>query len=319
MATYVVTGCAGFIGSHLSEQLLDRGDSVVGIDSFTPYYDRCLKEHNVGPLRTRSGFEMFELDLASDSADAAISGASGIFHLAAQPGVRASWGHEFDPYVRDNVLATQRIFELASREQIRVVWASSSSISGNAAAYPTPEETAPRPLSPYGVTKLTCEQLGLAYRDALQLDAVAMRYFTVYGPRQRPDMAFTRIAKALVTGSTFTLFGTGDQSRDVTYVHDAVQATMLAMEHAPTGAVYNIGGGTEVSLNRVIELLQSASGMRLAIKAAPMAKGDAQRTSADTTRARRDLGWQPTVGIDEGLQAQLDWIGGAPSVEELVG
>lgn len=316
MATYVVTGAAGFIGSHLSEQLIDEGHSVVGIDNFSRYYERSLKEYNLGGLRRRAGFTLVERDLASDPIDQNVAGAAGIFHLAAQPGVRASWGDEFDPYVRDNVLATQRIFEAASSLSIRVVWASSSSVYGNAGAYPTPEKTAPQPISPYGVTKLTCEQLSLAYRDALQLDSVAMRYFTVYGPRQRPDMAFTRIARALVSGSAFTLYGTGEQSRDVTYVHDAVRATILAMERAPSGAVYNVGGGAETSLNEAIELLQNAAGKQLVKKAAPMAKGDARRTSADTTRARSELGWEPHVGIEEGLRYQLNWVSGALSVEE---
>ena len=298
---------------------MDRGDSVIGVDNFSPYYDRSLKEHNLKRLQFESGFTLRELDLATDSLDEVAGRVDGIFHLAAQPGVRASWGHEFDPYVKDNVLATQRIFELACKREQRVVWASSSSIYGNAAAYPTPETTAPQPISPYGVTKLTCEQLSTAYGAALGLDAVAMRFFTVYGPRQRPDMAFTRIAQALVRGTTFTLYGTGEQSRDVTYVTDAVNATMLAMDRASSGSVFNIGGGDEVSINRVIELLEEASGARVAIDSAPTAKGDARRTSADTTRAREELGWEPVVTTAEGLRAQLDWVSGAPSIGELVG
>ncbi|MGI9657988.1 MAG: GDP-mannose 4,6-dehydratase [Gaiellaceae bacterium] len=319
MATYLVTGCAGFIGSHLSEALVERGDTVIGVDNFSAYYDRSLKEHNLSQLKNDPAFTLLELDLALASLDDAASAADGIFHLAAQPGVRASWGQEFDPYVRDNVLATQRMFELACGRDLRIVWASSSSVYGNAAAYPTLESTAAQPISPYGVTKLTCEQLSAAYGDALGLDSVAMRYFTVYGPRQRPDMAFTQIAQALVRGSAFTLFGTGEQSRDVTYVSDAVNATLLAMDRAASGSVFNIGGGDEVSINRVIELLEAASGMRLKVDSAPTAKGDARRTSADTERARSELGWEPVVSIKEGLRAQLDWVSGAPRLGELVG
>ena len=319
MATYVVTGCAGFIGSHLSEALLDRGDSVIGVDNFSAYYDRGLKEHNLDGLQLERGFTLRELDLVVDSLDETAAQVDGIFHLAAQPGVRASWGQDFDPYVKDNVLATQRIFELACKRDLRVVWASSSSVYGNAAAYPTSEDTAPQPISPYGVTKLTCEQLSNAYGDALGLDAVAMRYFTVYGPRQRPDMAFTRIAQSLVRGTAFTLFGTGEQSRDVTYVTDAVNATMLAMDRGSSGSVFNVGGGDEVSINHVIELLEETSGARLAIESAPSAKGDARRTSADTSRAREELGWEPVVPTVQGLRAQLDWVSGAPTIGELVG
>ena len=319
MSTFVVTGCAGFIGSHLAEALIERGDAVVGIDNFSTYYERGLKEHNLSRLRDESGFTLLERDLTVDSLDDSASGADGVFHLAAQPGVRASWGQEFDPYVRDNVLATQRVFELACRSNRRVVWASSSSVYGNAASYPTHEGMAPQPISPYGVTKLTCEQLSSAYRDALGLDAVAMRYFTVYGPRQRPDMAFTRIAQSLVQGSVFTLYGTGEQSRDATYVTDAVSATVLAMDRGSSGSIFNVGGGGEVSVNRVIELLEEASGLPLTIAAAPSANGDARRTSADTTRAQTELGWQPIVSICDGLRAQLEWISGASSVGELVG
>ncbi len=319
MAKYVVTGCAGFIGSHLAEALIERGDDVVGVDNFSAYYERSLKEHNLARLRDENAFTLAELDLAVDSLDAVAGSADGIFHLAAQPGVRASWGQEFDPYVRDNVLATQRIFEQACRNDLRVVWASSSSVYGNAAAYPTHEDMAPQPISPYGVTKLTCEQLSSAYRDALELDAVAMRYFTVYGPRQRPDMAFTRIAQSLVQSGAFTLYGTGEQSRDVTYVSDAVSATMLAMEHAQSGAVFNVGGGDEVTLHRVIELFEEASGASLTIASAPSANGDARRTSADTTRARTELGWEPAVSMCDGVRAQLEWITRAPSLGELVG
>src|SRR3954454_6332183 len=203
MRTYLVTGCAGFIGSHLTETLLAQGASVVGADSFTDYYDRALKENNLREAQEDANFRLEELDLASASLEGVLDGVDGIFHLAAQAGVRGSWGDTFAVYARDNVVATQRIFEAATRRGLRVVWASSSSVYGNAESYPTTEDTPPRPISPYGVTKLSCEYLARAYTESFALDQIALRYFTVYGPRQRPDMAFTRIVLALLEGTPF--------------------------------------------------------------------------------------------------------------------
>ncbi|MFQ5425656.1 MAG: NAD-dependent epimerase/dehydratase family protein [Gaiellales bacterium] len=312
MSRYLVTGCAGFIGSSLASALTERGDDVVGIDSFTEYYGRVLKEDNLRDIDSRR-FTLVEADIAdlelAELAELAES-VDGVFHLAAQPGVRSSWGTCFDRYVRDNVLVTQRIFEAATVAGRRVVWASSSSVYGNAAAYPTPEDAQPQPISPYGVTKLTCEQLARAYRQNAGLDAVALRYFTVYGPRQRPDMAFTRILRALASGAAFSLYGTGEQTRDVTYADDAVAATLLAMEAAPAGRVYNIGGGNETSLSEAIGLLEELAERRLLIEHASAGRGDAQRTAADTTRARTELGWQPATELAEGLRAQLRWAAG---------
>jgi nucleoside-diphosphate-sugar epimerase len=206
---YVVTGCAGFVGSHLSASLLDRGDDVLGVDSFTDYYRRSLKEENLANLRGRDAFSFREADLAEGALEPLVDGADGVFHLAAQPGVRGSWGSTFAVYVRDNVVATQRLFEVAARLSVKVVFASSSSVYGDAEAYPTPEETSPRPISPYGVTKLGCEHLAAAYHRGFGLDVVGLRYFTVYGPRQRPDMAFTRITTAVVRGQRFHVFEIG--------------------------------------------------------------------------------------------------------------
>jgi len=232
-ATYVVTGCAGFIGSHLAEVLVERGDRVLGIDAFTDYYARETKEANLAGLVGRPRFHMLEDDLVDAPLDALFEDVDGVFHLAAQPGVRGSWGRTFDVYLRDNLLATQRVFEAAAQRGVRVVFASSSSVYGNAATYPTSEAAPPRPVSPYGVTKLCCEHLAHTYADEAGLDFVAMRYFTVYGPRQRPDMAVGRIAAALSDGGRFVVYGTGEQSRDVTYVDDAVLATLAAMDAPP--------------------------------------------------------------------------------------
>ena len=240
---YVVTGAAGFIGSHLGEALQRAGHEVVGIDAFTDYYDPAVKERNAAALDVR------RLDLAEDELD--LGGFDGVFHLAGQPGVR-SFGDVFPLYVRQNVLASQRVFEAAAAAGTRVVFASSSSIYGEAERYPTGEDVPPRPVSPYGITKLTCEHLARAYARSFELDAVVLRYFNAYGPRQRPDMAFPRIVGALAEGRPFTRFGDGEQSRSFTYVGDVVEATIRAMEGAAPGSVYNVGGGEEATLNETI-------------------------------------------------------------------
>jgi nucleoside-diphosphate-sugar epimerase len=305
VATFLLTGCAGFIGSHLAEALLARGDRVLGVDAFRDYYSRSIKELNITEARRSQNFELIEANLENLEFDALADGLDGIFHLAAQPGVRGSWGETFSLYARDNVIATQRIFGTATRATVRVVWASSSSVYGNAEAYPTAEQTRPRPISPYGVTKLSCEQLAAAYVESFGLDHVALRYFTVYGPRQRPDMAFSRIGQALAEGTVFPVYGTGDQTRDVTFVADAVSATLAAMELAPRGSVYNIGGGSETSLNEVISVAERLTGSRLSVRREPAASGDVRRTAADISRAKAELEWRPKTPLDEGLRAQL--------------
>jgi nucleoside-diphosphate-sugar epimerase len=305
VSRYLVTGCAGFIGSHLVDCLLGRGDEVVGVDAFSDYYPRERKEANVADARKHSGFSLTEVDLADGSLDHLVAGADGIFHLAAQPGVRGSWGDTFAHYVRDNIYATQRLFEAAAGERRRVVMASSSSVYGNAEVYPTSEGAMPRPVSPYGVTKLACETLARTYFETLGLEVVSLRYFTVYGPRQRPDMAFSRIVSALLGGATFRLFGTGEQSRDFTYVGDAVEATLAAMSAGPGNRIYNVGGGSETTLERVIEICERLAGRRLDMHREPSAVGDVRRTSADTSLLRSELGWAPKTPLEEGLAAQL--------------
>jgi UDP-glucuronate 4-epimerase len=310
LTAYLVTGCAGFIGSRLAEALLDAGETVVGVDAFTDYYARELKEANVERLVAQPGFTLMRGDLVEEPLAPLVERCDGVFHVAAQPGVRGSWGDSFALYARSNLLATQRVLEAAASAGVRLVLASSSSVYGEAERYPTHEDTPPRPISPYGVTKLGCEHLVRAYASVRALDAVVIRYFTVYGPGQRPDMAFTRIIRALVTGEPFHLYGSGDQSRDVTYVDDAVRATVQAMRRAPAGAVYNVGGGTETSLLEVIALLEEHAGRRLDIRHEPAAAGDVRRTAADTTRIRAALGWEAATSLEDGLSAQLAWAAG---------
>jgi nucleoside-diphosphate-sugar epimerase len=293
---YLVTGAAGFIGSHLAEALATAGHEVVGLDCLTDYYDPSLKEENA------RGLDLRLRDLAEDELD--FAGFDGVFHLAGQPGVR-SFGDVFPLYLRRNVLASQRVFEAAARDRVRVVFTSSSSVYGAAERYPTPEDTTPHPISPYGITKLACEQLADAYAREFGLDCVILRYFNAFGPRQRPDMAFTRIVNALASGATFQLFGDGDQSRSWTYVDDVTASTILAMEQG-TGT-YNVGGALEASLNETIALLEQISGRRLSVDRHPAVAGDQRRTKADTTRIEQELGWRPAVSLEDGLRAQWEW------------
>ena len=295
---YVVTGAAGFIGSHLLRALLELGHEATGWDAFTDYYDPALKEENA------AGLPVERVDLVDDGID--LDGVDGVFHLAGQPGVR-SFGSVFPTYVRQNVLASQRLFEAAVAGGARTVLASSSSIYGDAASFPTPEETTPRPLSPYGITKLACEHLAHAYGVEFGLDAVTLRYFTIYGPRQRPDMALARMVACVAEGRPFELFGDGSQSRSFTYVDDAVEATIAAMEGGSAGRTYNVGGGEEVSVLQALEALAAVAGRRLEVVRSPRREGDAARTAADTSRIAVDLGWKPGTPFVRGLEAQWRW------------
>ncbi len=295
---YLVTGAAGFIGSHLAAALQAQGHEVVGVDCFTDYYDPALKEENA------AGLDVLRLDLAEE--DLPLDRVDGVFHLAGQPGVR-SFGDVFDEYVRRNLVATRRVLEAAARAGVRVVFASSSSVYGEAESYPTPEETEPKPISPYGITKAGCEQLARAYARAFGLDVVVLRYFTFYGPRQRPDMAFTRIVNALARGGVFELYGDGLQSRAFTYVADGVEATIAAIDRAPDGAVYNVGGGAEATMRDAIAALERISGRTLELVERPAAKGDVRRTAPDTSRIERELGWRATTELEDGLRAQWEW------------
>ena len=305
MSRYLVTGCAGFVGSHVVESLLRRGHDVLGVDAFTDYYKREVKESNIERSQKDASFSIVEADLARDSIAPLLDDIDGIFHLAAQPGVRGSWGDTFAVYLRDNVLATQRLFEAAARSGVRIVFASTSSVYGNAESYPTHEEMLPRPVSPYGVTKLACESLARTYAECFGLQAIVLRYFTVYGPRQRPDMAFARIISALLGETPFHLYGTGEQSRDFTYVGDAVEATIAGMDSGTAGRIYNVGGGSETTLTEVIGLCERLAGRGLDVRYEPAAPGDVRRTAADTSLIRSELGWTPRMSLEEGLAEQL--------------
>lgn len=306
----VVTGAAGFIGSHLCERLLVDGHEVVGIDTFTDYYDRELKERNLEAAREHPGFALAELDLVEGDLRAPLAGASVVFHLAGQPGVRPSWGAEFDRYVRDNILATQRLLETLKHVELeRFVFACSSSVYGDAEVFPTKETTLPRPVSPYGMTKLAAEHLAMVYRRNFGLPAVSLRYFTVYGPRQRPDMGFSRFLQALFDGQEIEIFGDGEQTREFTYVSDAVEATVKAATADVTGQILNVGGGSRVTVNRVLDTLEDISRMKARRRHLPAAPGDPRHTGASINLARERLGWEPRVSLRDGLARQWQWYG----------
>ncbi|MES1248863.1 MAG: NAD-dependent epimerase/dehydratase family protein [Actinomycetota bacterium] len=303
---FVVTGAAGFIGSHLTEALLADGHDVHAVDCFTDYYDVAEKEANA------AGFHVDRVDLADEPL--VLTGIDGVYHLAGQPGAR-SFGEAFPLYVRRNVLATQKVFEACAEAGVRVVFASSSSVYGDAESYPTGEDARPRPLNPYGMTKLACEQLAYAYARSFGLDVITLRYFTVYGARQRPDMFFRRVVERLLDGDAFHVYGTGEQSRSFTYVGDVVAATRAAMERGVAGATYNVGGGSEASMTEAIALLEEISGRRLAVEHEPAVKGDMLRTNADISKLVHDTGWRPGTELRDGLAAMWSWAAAKVAAE----
>jgi UDP-glucuronate 4-epimerase len=305
----LVTGAAGFIGSHLVDQLLAAGHEVVGVDCFTENYDQGAKRANLEDARTSALFVIEERDLAVDALEPLLDGIDVIFHVAAQPGVRASWGTGFEPYVRRNVIATQRLLEASHERGVaRLVNSSSSSVYGNAERCPTSELDLPAPVSPYGVTKLAAEHLATLYATNFGVHTVSLRYFTVYGPRQRPDMAMHRMIEAALGGAPFPLNGDGSQVRDFTFVHDAVRANLAAAtSDVRPGSVFNIGGGSMTPLGDVLSTVEELTGHRVPLDCHPAAAGDPARTGADTTRAAAELGWHPEVPIGEGLARQVAW------------
>jgi UDP-glucose 4-epimerase len=305
----LVTGTAGFIGSTLATTLTDRGTEVVGIDCFTDYYPRDIKENNLADLRTRPNFRFVEGRLQDVDLDALLDGVTHVFHLAAQAGVRKSWGNDFLTYTTHNVDATQRLLEaLKGRPIERLVYASSSSVYGDVAAIPFRETAYLQPLSPYGVTKLAAEHLCHLYFVNHGVPTVSLRYFTVYGPRQRPDMGFHRFIRAALLGEPITLYGDGEQTRDFTFVGDIVRATIAAAERGVPGGIYNIGGGSRVSINEVLAMIGEITGRPLDIRRLPAEKGDMRDTFADSSRAKAELGFSPSHSLREGLAAECAWL-----------
>jgi nucleoside-diphosphate-sugar epimerase len=307
--THLVTGAAGFIGSQLAEALLDEGHDVVGVDAFTPYYDRAVKEANLATLRDRPGFRFIEADLREADSEDLLAGVEVVYHQAAQPGVRLSWSDGFATYDSCNVVATQRVLEAARRTGVgRIVYASSSSVYGNADSYPVTETDLPRPHSPYGVTKLAAEHLCGLYAANHGLSTVALRYFTVYGPRQRPDMAFHRLIEGALDQQPFPLYGDGSHIRDFTYVGDVVRANVLAgTADVEPGTVVNVCAGGSTVLRDVIDAVGEAVGSPVPIEQHPEQPGDVQRTGGSNDAARRLLGWEPQTTLAEGIAAQVAW------------
>lgn len=301
----LVTGAAGFIGSHLCERLLRAGHRVVGIDAFIPYYPRPLKEANLHVLRAQPAFTVHDLDLRRDDLSELCVGVEAVFHLAAMAGLPKSWT-EFDLYESCNINATQRLLEAArkSNQLKRFVYASTSSVYGRHASG---DESMPtRPISPYGVTKLAAEQLCRAYAEEKGLPLTVLRYFSVYGPRQRPDMGYFKFIQALLHGQPITVFGDGQQIRGNTYISDCVEATVLALESVG-GETYNVGGGETASVWDIIHKLESLTGLKAKIRQTDARPGDQRSTCADTGKLARHLGWEPRVALDDGLALQLAW------------
>lgn len=306
----LVTGAAGFIGSHLCERLLREGHAVVGLDAFFDYYSRRLKERNLAALLAQPQFRFLELDLTRADLAPIVAGADQIFHQAGQPGVRPSWGKDFDVYVDCNIRATQRLLEAAkgSSRLRRLVFASSSSVYGDTRDLPVREGSLPQPFSPYGVTKLAAEHLCGLYHANHGVPTVALRYFTVYGPRQRPDMGFNTFIQAALQDRPIVVYGDGEQTRDFTYVADAVEANWLALQPAAVGRIFNIGGGSRVSVNQVLATLEEILGRPIRREHRSPQPGDVRHTWADTTRARDLLGYAPRVSLREGLASEVEWL-----------
>ncbi|MEX3106033.1 NAD-dependent epimerase/dehydratase family protein [Streptomyces sp. ST1015] len=316
----LVTGAAGFIGSHLCVHLLEQGDEVVGVDALTDTYAPALKERNLAPAHRRPAFRLHRADLLTTGLEALLDGVDAVYHLAGEPGVRDSWGTRFPTYTERNVLATQRLLEAARLRDLRAfVFASSSSVYGEARVHPTPETALPAPVSPYGVTKLAAEQLCETYREVFGVPTVSLRLFTVYGPRQRPDMAFARLVAAAVAGEPFTLYGDGTQSRDFTHVSDVVAAMRQAAMSEFRG-VANVGGGSRTTMRQAVRVVEQVTGP-VELRTVPARPGDARHTTADIRRARASFGYRPRVALDEGLadMARAALAGSGPAARPEIG
>ena len=305
--TCLVTGAAGFVGSHLARRLLAEGCRVIGVDLFTDYYARQIKEKNIDDLLKNDLFTLIRRDIA-DIENSWFDGVQWVFHQAAQAGVRASWGDQFSHYTHHNVLGTQRLLEWARRSNLeRLVFASSSSVYGDSAKLPMHEDDLPRPMSPYGVTKLAAEHLCNLYQRNFSVPVVSLRYFTVYGPGQRPDMAFHRFISAMLKGEELVVYGSGEQTRDFTFIDDIIEANLgAAIRENVEGRVYNIGGGSRISVNGVLEILSRFEGRKVKVRHEPVQAGDPPHTYADTTRAGDELNYKPRTSIEEGLRIMLE-------------
>ena len=306
----LITGAAGFIGSSLSDLLLSQGHDVIGVDCFTDYYQREIKEANITRALADLRFTFLEDDLLAMDVDGLLQGIDWVFHEAAQAGVRASWGTSFDIYVRNNILVTQKLLEAARNSQIkRLVYASSSSIYGDSPELPLRESARPQPVSPYGVTKLAAEHLCYLYHVNYGVPAVSLRYFTVYGPRQRPDMAFNKFIRAALRGEEIVVHGDGEQTRDFTFISDICNANLLAAQaEGAVGRAFNVGGGSRVTVNHVLDVLSALAGEKVKVRHIEDQKGDVRHTLSDTTAAHELLGYYTKVPVEEGLAREFAWL-----------
>lgn len=308
MANVLVTGAAGFIGSHLAQRCLGQEHQVLGIDSLTPYYEPGLKRANLAHVADHASWTFIEGDLVDLDLVSLLDGIEVVFHLAAQPGVRSSWGQTFGAYVDSNVTALQRLLEASRSVALEhFVFASSSSVYGDAERLPTDENTTLQPISPYGATKVLGEHLCRLYHRSHGLPIVMLRYFTVYGPRQRPDMAFNKLIRAALEHREIVIYGDGGQTRDFTFVQDAVEGTLAAASKGRPGAVYNLGGGATTSMNEVLRIIADITGEELRITRVDAQAGDARDTAADTSCARAQLGFAPSRSLSEGIREQVSW------------
>ncbi|UCD19182.1 MAG: NAD-dependent epimerase/dehydratase family protein [candidate division WOR-3 bacterium] len=307
--TVLVTGVAGFIGSHLAERLVGAGHKVVGVDCFTGYYPRAIKESNLAALREIDSFVFREEDLLCMELTGLLRNVDVVFHEAAQAGVRASWGSDFKVYIENNVRATQCLLEAAKDASLKkFLYASSSSIYGDAESYPTSEGMTPMPISPYGVTKLAAEHLCYLYHKNYGVPVLSLRYFTVYGPRQRPDMAFNKFIRAILRDEEIVIYGDGEQTRDFTYIDDIIDANISAMDAHLVGDVVNIGGGSRITVNEAIRVIENVAGKKARTKYVEKQKGDVRHTGADISRAEKMLGYRPAYNLEKGIANEFAWL-----------